>query len=180
MAQKIEVQLIDDLDGSEATQTITFGFDGVEYAIDLNDENGSRLKEILTIHASVARRVSGRKARSANKVKSGEPSEAQTIREWVRAQGHEISDRGRIPQKWVEEYHQSKNVAQEPSQPQEQAPKVEETKPKRAPRKPAANKSVGAAATELGKILTFEEPKTASTTKRRRATTPRASKSTTK
>jgi hypothetical protein len=102
----------------------------------------------------------------------------------VRAQGHQISDRGRIPNEWVEKYANAQFVAEKEAQAPEPAPVVEAAKaekPKRAPRKPAApKKSVGAAATELGKLLSFEEPKTASPTKRRRGTTPRASKSTTK
>ena len=35
MAQKVNVQLVDDLDGSTAESTVEFGLDGVHYAIDL-------------------------------------------------------------------------------------------------------------------------------------------------
>lgn len=175
MAQKIEVQLIDDLDGSAATETITFGYEGVEYEIDLNEVNAERLKDILRIHAEHARRISGRKARSTNKVKSGGPSEAQTIREWVRAQGHTISDRGRIPQKWVEEYHQSKNAPQETTQAPEEAP-VAEDKPKRV-RKAAAKPKTPEFKEALAEVLTLEQPKT---TRTRRTTTARKKPSTAK
>jgi hypothetical protein len=61
MAQKIEVQLIDDLDGSVAVETVEFSYEGVLYEIDLNETNAFRLKEVLRIHAEKARRVSGRK-----------------------------------------------------------------------------------------------------------------------
>lgn len=174
MAQKIEVQLIDDLDGSVAVETVEFSYEGVNYAIDLNETNAFRLKDVLRIHAEKARRVSGRKApRKASPSIKG--SDAQTIREWIRAQGESISDRGRIPNRWVEEYHAAQKKAQEPTQTPEQAPVVEtpaKEKSKRTPRKAAApKKSVGPAATELGKLLAFEEPKaTARTTTRRKST----------
>lgn len=129
MAQRIEVQLIDDLDGSQAVETITFGFNGVDYAIDLNEENANRLTAFLSIHADVARKVGGKKARGkgAYPVKI---TESQTIREWIRSQGEQISDRGRIPNRWVEEYHAAQKSAQEPSQAQEEAPVMETPKPK--------------------------------------------------
>jgi len=179
MAQKIEVQLLDDLDGSEAIGTTVFVFDGVEYAIDLNQENMERFNAFMQIHAEAGRRTGGRKTRS----KTAAPktnTEAQTIREWVRAQGHEISDRGRIPQKWVEEYHQAQNVAQQPTQtPEEPIVKpVEESKPtrkSRAPRKPAAPAFQEA----LAEVLTLDTTKEKKAAPRR-TTTKRATKSTTK
>jgi hypothetical protein len=36
MAQKIHVELVDDIDGSPAAETVTFGLDGTEYQIDLS------------------------------------------------------------------------------------------------------------------------------------------------
>ena len=40
MAQKVQVTLEDDIDGGEAAETIVFGLDGVNYEIDLSQENG--------------------------------------------------------------------------------------------------------------------------------------------
>ncbi len=39
MAQKTIVHLTDDLDGSEATQTVEFGYQGKTYKLDLSDQN---------------------------------------------------------------------------------------------------------------------------------------------
>lgn len=103
MAEKITVSLLDDIDGSEATQTVVFGFEGVEYTIDLNDKNASNLRKILTEHASVARRVAGRK-RTSSISPTAKNTEAAKMREWLRAAGHELSDRGRIPDRLVNIY----------------------------------------------------------------------------
>ena len=93
MAQKTQIILVDDIDGSEATQSVTFALDGVTYEIDLNDD-----------HAAVkARRVSGRRTRR----RAGAPktsSNTQKVREWARANGYEVSDRGRIPASVREAY----------------------------------------------------------------------------
>lgn len=111
MAQKVITELVDDLDGSEADQTVEFGLGGVSFEIDLSDENAERLREGLRDYIDVARRVGrhgtpgrGRKARAAASTTSRNGSRAKTepeqfaaIREWARRQGMTVSDRGRIP-----------------------------------------------------------------------------------
>ena len=47
MAQRVETILIDDIDGSSAAETVNFALDGVNYVIDLNSENASRLRADL-------------------------------------------------------------------------------------------------------------------------------------
>ncbi|WP_444546482.1 histone-like nucleoid-structuring protein Lsr2 [Brachybacterium paraconglomeratum] len=47
MARKTQVILTDDVDGSEATQTVSFALDGVAYEIDLNDSHAGQLREQL-------------------------------------------------------------------------------------------------------------------------------------
>ena len=44
MAQKVMVTLVDDLDGSEAGETVEFGLDGAFYEIDLSEGNAERLR----------------------------------------------------------------------------------------------------------------------------------------
>ena len=44
MAQKVQVLLVDDIDGSEATETVSFGLDGVAYEIDLSSGNAGQLR----------------------------------------------------------------------------------------------------------------------------------------
>ena len=96
MAQKIHIVLEDDLDGSEATETVTFGLDGTTYEIDLNDKNAAALRDALAPYLGHGRKVGaaprrGRKAAAS----SGGPS-AKEIRDWARANGHEVPDRGRV------------------------------------------------------------------------------------
>ena len=60
MAQKTVVQLIDDLDGGEANESVSFGLDGVEYTIDLWDENAKKLRESMGAFVEKVMRAWGR------------------------------------------------------------------------------------------------------------------------
>lgn len=101
MARKTQVLLIDDIDGSDATSTITFGVDGVSYEIDLNDDNAAQLRSDLEKWTTLARRTGGRAKRGTG-TSSG--SDAAKIREWARENGYEVSERGRIPAEVREAY----------------------------------------------------------------------------
>jgi hypothetical protein len=94
MAQKVHVLLVDDLDGSsEADETVSFALDGVSYEIDLTAANAAKLRDALAPWTGHARRAGGRRS-------SGRPAgrkNVQAVREWARANGHKVSDRGRIP-----------------------------------------------------------------------------------
>jgi hypothetical protein len=107
MAQKVLVQLLDDLDGkpSEDVSTVQFGLDGVGYEIDLNDANAERLREIFGDYVAAARRTGGRLKRGTGSVsKPAGNSEAGQIREWALENGFELSGRGRLPAHIVEAY----------------------------------------------------------------------------
>ena len=113
MAQKTVVSLIDDLDGeSEADRTVPFGLDGIEYEIDLSDENASKLRDALAPYVAVARRTGGRRspgrpaaaASSSSSTPKRSREENQRIREWAKKQGLELSERGRIPNDIAEKY----------------------------------------------------------------------------
>ncbi|GAB3025827.1 Lsr2 family protein [Nocardioides flavus (ex Wang et al. 2016)] len=97
MAQKVNIVLVDDLDGTEATETVTFGLDGTTYEIDLNDANAAALREAMSGYVGHARKVTGG-ARRTRKAASGSSSSSNTkdVREWAKAQGMEVSERGRI------------------------------------------------------------------------------------
>ncbi len=95
MAQKVNVVLIDDIDGSYATQTVNFALDGSSYEIDLNDANAVALREFLAGYIGFSRRTgSGKKSRRATVTSIG-PSTKQ-IRDWARSNGYTVSDRGRV------------------------------------------------------------------------------------
>ncbi|HEY3752172.1 MAG TPA: Lsr2 family protein [Pseudonocardiaceae bacterium] len=113
MAQKTIVQLIDDLDGSssDSIETVTFGLDGVTYEIDLSDDNAGQLRDSLAQFIGSARRTGGRAKRGtvtvagSNGNGSGRSREqTQAIREWAKKNGHDVSDRGRIPAAVIEAF----------------------------------------------------------------------------
>jgi hypothetical protein len=98
MAQKVNIVLVDDLDGTEATETVSFGLDGTTYEIDLNDANAASLREALSGYVGHARKVSGggRRTRRSSGGSSSSSSNTKDVREWAKAQGMEVSERGRI------------------------------------------------------------------------------------
>ena len=103
MAQKIQTLFIDDLDGSEAEGTVRFGLDGTEYEIDLNAEHAQALRDALARYVRAARRAGGgarRPARGGRRASAGGVDSTE-VREWARAQGFEVKDRGRVPAELV-------------------------------------------------------------------------------
>ncbi|XVV08047.1 histone-like nucleoid-structuring protein Lsr2 [Actinosynnema sp. CA-248983] len=112
MAQKVLVQLLDDLDGAptENGQTVSFALDGVTYEIDLRPENAARLRNSLADFVASARKTGGRAKRGTATGTRRVVAEARTkeqtkaIREWARSNGHELSDRGRIPAHVIEAF----------------------------------------------------------------------------
>lgn len=97
MAQKVNIVLVDDIDDSEASETVSFGLDGTTYEIDLNDKNAAALREALATYIGHGRKVGAapRRRRGAAAATGG-PS-AKDVREWARAAGHDVPERGRIP-----------------------------------------------------------------------------------
>jgi hypothetical protein len=110
MAQKVLVSLVDDLDGSEADETVEFGLDGVSYQIDLSTKNASKLRDTLVTYVEHGRRSGGRKrtSRAGGGSATVDREQNQAIRAWARKSGYQISDRGRIPAEVVEAFHKQK------------------------------------------------------------------------
>lgn len=92
MAQRVEVLLIDDIDKSDAAETVNFGLDGVSYEIDLNAKNAAQLRSDLASWIGHARRTGGRRSSKGARPRR----DLSQVREWARANGHKVSDRGRI------------------------------------------------------------------------------------
>jgi hypothetical protein len=103
MARTTRVLLTDDIDGSEATGTVSFALDGVAYEIDLNDGNARQLREQLAVWTDKARRVGGRRSTSSRSASSS--NETARIRTWAKDNGYEISERGRISTEIREAYN---------------------------------------------------------------------------
>jgi hypothetical protein len=94
MAQKVSIVLIDDIDGGDADETVTFALDGTAYEIDLAAANAARLREALAPYVGHARKVGGRRAPA----KKAGGTNTREVREWARSNGWpDLGDRGRVP-----------------------------------------------------------------------------------
>lgn len=103
MAQRVQVILEDDLNGGSADETVRFGLDGKWYEIDLSNGNAEKLRRSLQPYVERARKAAGgRQQRRARQV-TGRRQSAE-IRAWAKAQGIEVSERGRIPAEVVAKY----------------------------------------------------------------------------
>jgi Lsr2 len=99
MAQKIQMLFVDDLDGSEAEGTVRFGLDGTSYEIDLSAAHTEELRRALAPYTRAGRKVTGaarRTARGQGKAAANGYS-TNEVRDWAKANGIEIKDRGRVP-----------------------------------------------------------------------------------
>ena len=103
MAQRVTVELEDDLDGGRAAETVRFGLDGSEYEIDLSKKNATALRRQLTPYVEHARKAGrGQRRRSGRATTSR--ARSGDIRAWAKDKGIAISERGRIPASIVEQY----------------------------------------------------------------------------
>ncbi len=100
MAQKVTVLLLDDIDQTEAAETVSFGLDGTNYEIDLNSVNAGALREALAVFVAHARKAEGgagtRRRRNGAAAPAGGPS-AKDVRAWARSVGYDVTERGRVP-----------------------------------------------------------------------------------
>ncbi|WP_244211024.1 Lsr2 dimerization domain-containing protein [Amycolatopsis kentuckyensis] len=63
MARNTAVQVLDDLTGEPAAETVGFGLDGIDYDIDLSFANADALRALLQRYAAAGRRTGGRRNR---------------------------------------------------------------------------------------------------------------------
>jgi hypothetical protein len=109
VAQKVTVQLVDDLDGSVAEETVEFGLDGVSYQIDLSSVNAEKIRDALADFVVHARRSGLRKRATipAQRSRSAavDREQNQAIRDWARKRGLKVSERGRISAEVLDAYH---------------------------------------------------------------------------
>src|SRR2546421_887842 len=110
VARKVEVQLIDDLDGSKAEESIKFALDGINYEIDLSKKNATKLRAGLEPFIGVAQKLgrtpsprAGVRGRGSTSARS-DREQNQAIREWAQRKDLEVSPRGRISRSIIEQY----------------------------------------------------------------------------
>jgi len=106
VVQKTQVVLIDDIDGSDADETVTFAIDGVGYEIDLTAAHASELRESFATWVGHARKAGRTVAttRTGGRRAGTDRAQLAKIREWARDNGHKVSERGRIPGSILEAY----------------------------------------------------------------------------
>ncbi len=114
MARKVQVILSDDLDEDvPADETVSFSLDGTNYEIDLSEKNAKELRDAFSRYVQAARKVSragggrasgGGRSRATGGGGRMDREQAGAIREWARKNGHNVSDRGRIPASVVDAY----------------------------------------------------------------------------
>ena len=101
MAQRVNVVLVDDLDGSDAVETVSFALDGVDYEIDLSEKHAAELRNAVSLYVGHGRRTGGRRksgrrgsAPAAGPADGG--ASAADIRTWARENGWDVPERGRV------------------------------------------------------------------------------------
>ncbi len=113
MAREVIEKLVDDLDGGEAVETVTFAIDGNSYEIDLSKKNAAAFRKLLDRYIKASRRSStaGGRRRKAVATSNGSKPKREfdivQLREWAGANDVSVPARGRIPQVVVEQYKQA-------------------------------------------------------------------------
>lgn len=103
MAQKVNIILVDDIDGGDADETVSFALDGKDYEIDLTEKNAQKLRDALAPYVAHARKAAGRGRRGRSGAASGGPSPAD-IRAWARDNGMDVPERGRVSEEIRQAY----------------------------------------------------------------------------
>ena len=109
MATKTITRIEDDIDGSDASETVRFGLNGADYEIDLSDTNAAALRDAIGQWASHARRIGGRRQTSSPKTESSGAVDNKAVRAWAHANKIELNSRGRIPAEIIEQYRKAGN-----------------------------------------------------------------------
>ena len=117
MAKRTIQMLVDDIDGTEADQTIRFGIDGIQYEIDLSKTNAEKMRGVLARYVEAgakAGRVGApaprttpprRRGPAGRTTATADADQNRAIREWAQNKGIAVSDRGRIKQELIDRYH---------------------------------------------------------------------------
>ena len=111
MAKRTITELVDDITGDpvprDTGESITFTFDGANYEIDLNDKNAAKMREAIGFYVQHAQRLGARRATSSTTTSGAktDPLQLAAMRTWLREQGHQVADKGRIAANLQKLYH---------------------------------------------------------------------------
>jgi hypothetical protein len=104
VAQKTQVILIDDIDGGDAAETVSFALDGTSYEIDLSAKNAAELRDAFASYVGAARKVASRGSSSRRRRAGSGDNRTAQIRAWARSKNLKVNERGRIPADIVAQY----------------------------------------------------------------------------
>jgi hypothetical protein len=98
MATLTQVTLTCDVCGkAKDVQTRTIGLDGQTYEIDLCPKDGKGLSKAAADYVSNARKITARRISRENSHRPHSRAETAAVRDWAKASGMKIADRGRVP-----------------------------------------------------------------------------------
>ncbi len=97
--------ILDDIDGSVGATRPRFTFNERSWEIDLSKENQRKLWEALEPFVKRARQVEDVRG-GAKKAPKPLDYDQEAVRQWARANGHQVGDRGRIPSEIVNAYRE--------------------------------------------------------------------------
>lgn len=105
MAKKVvtTTEYTDDIDGSKAEGTISFGFEGTNYEIDLSKSNSRAFEKAMALYIGHARKVRGTRGRSTRAKASGK-YDLGAVRAWAAENGYSVAPRGRVAADVLEAY----------------------------------------------------------------------------
>lgn len=114
------VVFVDDLDGSPIEDDkggpVTLSLRGEYFEIDLSEKNQAKLEKALEPFITKATKVAapsamdGRPAKAATRTKLTSSVDLAAVRTWAKANGHEVSDRGRIAAPIMAAYEEAKGL----------------------------------------------------------------------
>lgn len=112
MSREVSVNLVDDLSGGPADETVEYSINGTKYEIDLNASNIKKFNNALSRYVTASRKVSGGKPRKtapkARRSARRVASDPSMVRAWAAAEGYEVAARGKISQAVMEAYEAAK------------------------------------------------------------------------
>ena len=107
MASKTSVEILDDLDQTTGAETVSFSFGGIHYEVDLAKKNRTKLEKALAPFIEAGRKVSAQPRRGSRRSTSASSTDRSVVRTWAKAQGLQVSERGRISAAVMDKYSAS-------------------------------------------------------------------------
>jgi hypothetical protein len=93
----------DDINGSNAAGTITFGWENTQYEIDLSKANARAFEKAVKPYIDAGRKVRSGRAKTTSR-KAGAKHDLAAVRSWAKSAGYDVSERGRVAGAIIEAY----------------------------------------------------------------------------